>query len=105
MGGGERYWQFDMGEPKKASALSYWPYGSWSGATTYYIGTLRVETSDDGENWLNHGVVSLGAPTPEQWIYIYFYEPVTARYFRVTPLTSQSGSSSSIYAREVGIYK
>ena len=96
---------YEFAAPRTVKAFACLPP-----AVSYYlvygIGKLRVETSDDGAEWTSHGTVDLTRLTAlSNWNVVFFYAPVTAKYFRYLPLLRANGGTGMTYVGEMKIYE
>lgn len=74
-----------------------WPDYSYPRETVKNCG---IEISDDGKSWIGQGYVELpateGTSSAPVWRYTKFDEPVTAKYIRLTSLSSYDNSYSGL---------
>lgn len=105
---GTGYVQFDFTTPRAIAGfgyltpqnMSYWKYG---------FGRFQLYTSDDGDNWDYQGAAVLETITANnQWRYVQFYTPITARYYKIQSDQRSDGNKvvgNSVYVGELKIFE
>ena len=74
---------YDMGEVKSMNRLDVYPSGTGSASGSYFPSTLKLEVSDDGENWTTALDVD-GIVRPTKEVPVYRFDAVSGRFVRIT---------------------
>lgn len=79
----EKWLQFDLNEKKQFNRLDLYPAGSQSSFGTYFPQSLRVQISDDGNQWSTVLVQEM-LPQPTTAVPVFRFDMVSARYVRLS---------------------
>ena len=82
------YITMDLGKETEIQAMGFVPYMATYSYRYYWMGSAEIFHSNDNETWTSQGVIEFENPVTDEWQLVCFYAPVTARYFKIIPLSN-----------------
>ena len=95
---------YEFTEPRTVKAFGFVP-PAYSSYLAYSLGEVKVETSNDGDNWTDHGTLTCSKPSVAyEWNSVKFYAAPTTKFVRYTAITNANGATT-IYLSEIKIFE
>ncbi len=94
----EIFVDMELAEPVTIEALRYLPRGgTGDGDFNGTITSAKVLWSEDGQTWHEAGAAEWADHTDKDWKILSFDKPITAKYFRLDPVSTYANSGNNKY--------